>query len=136
MAKKTYTIIKLAPQVSSWCDKENNIYLSRPNKISKRLKDGCDMKMINKGVKAGLIVIKDHCEEVESVAPKKHVESVVQKTIPELPKEKEAEKIKEDVVEVSVKVKEKSMEEVVEEIKEEAVEEAKERKSKSVKKEK
>ena len=56
MAKKTYMIIKLAPQVASWCDRENNIHLSRPNKTSRRLKDGCDMKMINKGVKAGLIM--------------------------------------------------------------------------------
>lgn len=58
-----YFVVKLAPQVSAWCDKENNIYLSRPNKVSKRLKEGCDMKMINKGVKAGLIFLEEHVKE-------------------------------------------------------------------------
>jgi hypothetical protein len=64
-----YTIVKLAPNVSSWCDIENNIYLSRPNKMFKRLKEGCDMKMINKGVKAGLIILEVRCEEDEPNTP-------------------------------------------------------------------
>ena len=64
-----YTIVKLAPHVSSWCDIENNIYLSRPNKMFKRLKEGCDMKMINKGVKAGLIILEVRCEEDKPNAP-------------------------------------------------------------------
>lgn len=65
MSEKIYYVIKLAPHVSSWCDLENNIYLSVPNKTSKRLKEGCDMKMINKGVKAGLIILKECCDKVE-----------------------------------------------------------------------
>ncbi len=73
MAEKIYMVVKLAPNVSSWCDMENNIYLSRPNKVSRRLKEGCDMKMINKGVKAGLLILETHREEIieEPVASKK-----------------------------------------------------------------
>ena len=76
MAKKTYMIIKLAPQVASWCDRENNIHLSRPNKTSRRLKDGCDMKMINKGVKAGLLILETHHEEVKEDPVSKQKEIV------------------------------------------------------------
>lgn len=65
MAEKIYMVVKLAPNVSSWCDKENNICLSRPNKVSRRLKEGCDMKMINKGVKAGLLILETHREEIK-----------------------------------------------------------------------
>ena len=65
MAEKIYIVVKLAPNVSSWCDKENNICLSRPNKVSKRLKEGCDMKMINKGVKAELLILETHREEIK-----------------------------------------------------------------------
>jgi hypothetical protein len=67
--KVYYTVVKLAPNVSAWCDIENNIYLSRPNKTFKRLKEGCDMKMINKGVKAGLIILEVRCEEDEPNTP-------------------------------------------------------------------
>ncbi len=75
MAEKIYyTIVKLAPHVSSWCDTENNIYLSTPNKTFKRLKEGCDMKMINKGVKAGLIIVEVRCEEDKPNTPGKPVE--------------------------------------------------------------
>lgn len=63
--KVHYTIVKLAHNVSSWCDRKNNIYLSRPNKMSKRLKEGCDMEMINKGVEAGLLILEVRCEKQE-----------------------------------------------------------------------
>ena len=70
MAEKIYyTIVKLAPHVSSWCDTENNIYLSTPNKTFKRLKEGCNMTMINKGVKAGLIIVEVRCEEDKPNTP-------------------------------------------------------------------
>ena len=70
MAEKIYyTIVKLAPHVSSWCDTENNIYLSTPNKTFKRLKEGCNMTMINKGVKAGLIILEVRCEEDKPNTP-------------------------------------------------------------------
>lgn len=70
MAEKVYyTIVKLAPHVSSWCDTENNIYLSTPNKTFKRLKEGCNMAMINKGVKAGLVIVEVRCEEDKPNTP-------------------------------------------------------------------
>ena len=125
MAKKTYMIIKLAPQVASWCDRENNIHLSRPNKTSRRLKDGCDMKMINKGVKAGLIMLIP-CEEeiVEDVKPQ--------------PQPKKASKKAKSVEHIEVAanvIEEKKAEEVVEEVVKESVEEKKEVKIKTINKE-
>lgn len=90
MAKKTYKIVRLMPNVSSWCDLENNIYLTKPNKTFKRLQDGCDMKMINKGVKAGLISLEEHIEEVREAKSRA-------RKIP-------VEPIKEEVVEIKVDV--------------------------------
>lgn len=109
MAKKTYMIIKLAPQVASWCDRENNIHLSRPNKTSRRLKDGCDMKMINKGVKAGLIMLIP-CEEeiVEEVKPQPQPKKAPKKVKP----------VEQVEVVVNVIEEKKVEEEVVEEKKE------------------
>ena len=106
MAKKTYMMIKLAPQVTSWCDRENNIHLSRPNKVSRRLKDDCDMKMINKGVKAGLIMLIP-CEEeiVEEVKPQPQPKKAPKKVKP----------VEQVEVVVNVIEEEKKVEEVVEE---------------------
>ena len=82
--KQNYFIIKLAPNVSAWCDPSNNIYLSRGRKDSKRLPDNCDMKMINKGVKAGLVLVK-LCEEeiVEYVEVKEPVKKEVKEPVVE-----------------------------------------------------
>lgn len=87
MAKRKvyYTVVKLAPNVSSWCDMKNSIYLSRPNKMSKRLKKDCDMEMINKGVEAGLIKLQTCFEEVEIIVPKQKRQKPVEKV--EEPKE-------------------------------------------------
>ena len=63
-----YYVVKLMPNTPSWCDRNNNIYLTRPNKMSKRLKDGCDMARINKGVKAGLIKLEIHYEDKQEVS--------------------------------------------------------------------
>ena len=115
MAKKAYKIVRLMPNVSSWCDLENNIYLTKPNKTFKRIKDDCDMKMINKGVKAGLISLEEHVEEIKEVksrARKVPVESV-----------------KEEVVEVKVDVTPVKPAEVIESQPEE-VKEVKEENSK------
>lgn len=90
MAKKTYKVVRLMPNVSSWCDLENNIYLTKPNKTFKRLQDGCDMKMINKGVKAGLISLEEHVEEIKEVKSRARKVPV--------------EPIKEEVVEIKVDV--------------------------------
>lgn len=111
MAKKVYyKIVRLMPNVSSWCDLENNIYLSKSNKTYKRLKDDCDMKMINKGVKAGLISLEEHCEEIKDTKPRARKAPVEPK------KEKDVE-IKVDVepvkfIEEEVKQEEVKKEEV------------------------
>lgn len=67
--KVYYTVVKLAPNVSAWCDTSNNIYLSMTKRPFKRLKEGCNMTMINKGVKAGLIIIEVRCEDDEPNTP-------------------------------------------------------------------
>lgn len=88
--KKSYFVVKLAPNVSSWCDIKNNIYLSMPNKVSKRLKEGCDMKMIKRGVKAKLLLLEEHFEEIEEeVVQEVPVEPVKtkEKEVPEVVKE-------------------------------------------------
>ena len=56
-------IIKLAPQVPAWCDAKNNIYLSKNGRKQKELKEDIDMKAINKGIKAGLIILEEHEEK-------------------------------------------------------------------------
>ena len=57
-------IIRLAPQVPAWCNAENNIYLSSNGKRAKELKEGCDMKAIEKAVKAGLLILEEHEDEI------------------------------------------------------------------------
>ena len=108
MAKKkqkkvqAYSIIKLAPNVSAWCDPSNNIYLSRAKNTSKRLHDGCDMKAINKAIKAGLLILKQ-CEEeiIEFVEVAEPVTPVPEE--PKVEKKTRAKKVKEEVkVEVNV----------------------------------
>lgn len=119
--RKSYFVVKLAPNVSSWCDIKNNIYLSMPNKVSKRLKEGCDMKMIKRGVKAKLLLLEEHFEEIEEevvqeapVEPVKTAEpvevvepaEVVEKEIPEVVKEfkKARSKRKKEEVQVEVNI--------------------------------
>ncbi len=109
MAKKIiYTVVKLAPQVSSWCDKDNNIYLSVPNKTSKRLKEGCDMKMINKGVKAGLIYLVEQEEEIQEAKPARSAKEIMEEVkAKKVKKAKPAEEVK---VEVNIVEEEKKEE--------------------------
>lgn len=119
MAKKKqqYMIIKLAPNVSAWNDMANNIFLSKGRRTEQRLKDNCDMKMINKGVKAGLIILKQ-CEEEIEVKEVKEVKSRksqkniapvmpdnITPVIPDIPKEeKKVEEVKDNKNEVKVEV--------------------------------
>lgn len=107
--RKSYFVVKLAPNVSSWCDIKNNIYLSMPNKVSKRLKEGCDMKMIKRGVKAKLLLLEEHFEEIEEeVVQEAPVEpvKVVEKEVPEVVKEfkKSRSKRKKEEVQVEVNI--------------------------------
>ncbi len=116
MAKKKqqYMIIKLAPNVSAWNDMANNIFLSKGRRTEQRLKDNCDMKMINKGVKAGLIILKQCEEEIEvkevkSRKSQKNITPVmpdnITPVIPDIPKEeKKVEEVKDNKNEVKVEV--------------------------------
>lgn len=106
-------IIKLAPQVPAWCDAKNNIYLSKNGRKQKELKEDIDMKAINKGLKAGLIIMEEHEEkEIKKVEnPKEEPVAVEVKAKPEAI----AEKVKAKRAKKAVEPKE------VEEIKEEVV---------------
>jgi hypothetical protein len=105
-------IIKLAPQVPAWCDAKNNIYLSKSGRKFKELKDDIDMKAINKGIKAGLIILEEHEEkEIKKVeTPKEEPVAIEVKAKPESIAEK-----------VKAKRAKKAVEPKEEEIKEEVV---------------
>ena len=100
-------IIKLAPNVSSWCDPTNHIYLTMPNKMSKEIPEGVDMTNIEKGIKAGLIRMKE--VPVQKPVPQVKVEvkivepepakEVKQEEVVEQPKPKKSRKKKEVVEE-------------------------------------
>lgn len=103
-------IIKLAPQVPAWCDAKNNIYLSKNGRNTKELKEDIDMKAINKGIKAGLIILEEHEEkEVKKIEiPKEEPVAIEVKAQPEPKSALE-----------KVKAKRNKKEEVIEEVKEE-----------------
>lgn len=108
-------IIRLAPNVSAWCDAKNNIYLTRPKKLFRTLPEDIDMTNINKGLKAGLIRIDDL--EIPEVKPIPEVKVEVKIVEPEV-------EVKEEVVE-QPKPKRSRKKKVVEEVKEDVVEEEK-----------
>lgn len=98
-------IIKLAPNVSSWCDAKNHIYLTMPNKTSRKIPDDIDMTNIEKGIKAKLIVLLDVNEPVVEKEPVKVVEPIavsepeVTVHVVEQPKPKRNTRKKKEVVE-------------------------------------
>ena len=112
-------IIRLAPNVSAWCDAKNNIYLTRPKKLFRSLPEDIDMTNINKGLKAGLIRIDDL--EIPEAKPIPEVKVEVKIVEPEVEVKEE---IKEEVVE-QPKPKRSRKKKVVEEVKEDVVEEEK-----------
>ena len=107
-------IIKLAPQVPAWCDAKNNIYLSKNGRKQKELKEDMDMKAINKGLKAGLIIMEEHEEkEIKKVeVPKEEPIAIEVKAQPEP---------KSAVERAKAKVKKAKAEKIEEEIKEEVI---------------
>lgn len=104
-------IIKLAPNVSSWCDAKNHIYLTMPNKTSRKIPDDIDMTNIEKGIKAKLIVLLDVNEPVVEKKPVKVVEPIavsepeVTVHVIEQPKPKRNTRKKKEVVEEVVEQK-------------------------------
>lgn len=103
-------IIRLAPNVPSWCDIKNNLYLTRPQKPFRSLPDDIDMTNINKGIKAGLIRIDDL--EIPDIKPIPEVKVEVKIVEPEVKEEVE-----------QPKPKRARKKKVVEDVKEEVVEE-------------
>ena len=105
-------IIKLAPNVSAWCDAKNKIYLTRPNKVSKEIPADIDMTNIEKGVKAGLIRINE--VPVQKPVPQVKVEvkivepEPVKEDVAEQPKPKKAPRKKKEVEEIPVEPTEKT----------------------------
>ena len=117
-------IIKLAPQVPAWCNAENNIYLSSNGKRAKELKEGCDMKAIEKAVKAGLLILEEHEDEVvkKVEVPKEEPVAIEVKAQPQPAPKNIVEKVKaKKVQEAKAKVEEVA-EEKKEEVKNEEVE--------------
>ena len=108
-------IIRLAPNVSAWCDAKNNIYLTRPKKPFRSLPEDIDMTNINKGLKAGLIRIDDL--EIPEVKPIPEVKVEVKIVEPEA-------EVKEEIVE-QPKPKRSRKKKVIEEAKKDVVEEEK-----------
>lgn len=107
-------IIKLAPQVPAWCDAKNNIYLSKNGRKQKELKEDIDMKAINKGLKAGLIIMEEHEEkEIKKVeVPKEEPIAIEVKAQPDP---------KNAVEKAKARVKKAKAEKIEEEIKEEVI---------------
>ncbi len=85
-------IIRLAPNVSAWCDAKNNIYLTRPQKPFRSLPEDIDMTNINKGLKAGLIRIDDL--EIPDIKPAPEAKVEIRIVEPEAPEEVEQPKPK------------------------------------------
>jgi hypothetical protein len=112
-------IIRLAPNVPSWCDIKNNIYLTRPQKPFRSLPDDIDMTNINKGIKAGLIILEE--QEI-----KEEAKSASTKTIEKIKAKKTRKAKPEAKVEVNV---------VQEEVKQEEVKEVEENKKEDDKEE-
>jgi hypothetical protein len=59
-------IVRLMPNVTSWYDAKNKIYLTRPTKPFRYIPEDIDMTNIIKGVKAKLIKV----DEIEIPEPK------------------------------------------------------------------
>lgn len=107
-------IIKLAPQVPAWCDAKNNIYLSKNGRKQKELKEDIDMKAINKGLKAGLIIMEEHEEkEIKKVEiPKEQPVAIEVKAQPEPKSALEKVKAKKAKAKVEAEVEEVKEEDI------------------------
>ena len=51
--------LKLAPNVTAWCDEVNHIYLRRPQHTCKDIMAGVDLEPITRGVNAGYVIFND-----------------------------------------------------------------------------
>lgn len=99
-------IVRLMPNVTSWYDAKNKIYLTRPTKPFRSIPEDIDMTNIIKGVKAKLIKV----DEIEIPEPKQEEVKIEVKAAE--PKPKKAKKKREEAA-VKEEVKEVKEEEVV-----------------------
>lgn len=83
-------IVRLMPNVTSWYDAKNKIYLTRPTKPFRSIPEDIDMTNIIKGVKAKLIKV----DEIEIPEPKQE-EVKIEVKVAE-PKSKKVRKKKEE----------------------------------------
>ena len=83
-------IVRLMPNVTSWYDAKNKIYLTRPTKPFRSIPEDIDMTNIIKGVKAKLIKV----DEIEIPEPKQE-EVKIEVKVAE-PKTKKVRKKKEE----------------------------------------
>lgn len=93
-------IVKLAPNVSAWCDLSGAIHLSRGQMTSVCLPEDYDMRHIKKGVKAGLLILNEIEKEVIEIVEVEVEDEVVEKAVEEAPAEqpkKRARKSKKEV---------------------------------------
>ena len=97
-------IVRLMPNVTSWYDAKNKIYLTRPTKPFRSIPEDIDMTNIIKGVKAKLIKV----DEIEIPEPKQEEVKIevkvaepktkkVRKKREEAAAKEEAKEIKEEV---------------------------------------
>ena len=101
-------IVRLMPNVTSWYDAKNKIYLTRPTKPFRSIPEDIDMTNIIKGVKAKLIKV----DEIEIPEPKQE-EFKIEVKVAE-PKPKKVRKKKEEAAakeETAVKEEEVVVEE-------------------------
>lgn len=110
--------LKLAPNVTAWCDEVNHIYLRRPNRVCKDIFENANLEPIMKGVEAGYVLFNE-VVEVEKPAVKKASSSVnvnitnIKESAKRKRKAKQEQEVKEEVKQEEPKVEE------VKEIKEE-----------------
>ena len=119
---KYYAIVRLAPQVPAWCDPSNNIFLNSANRNHAYItKDTC-LKQVEKGVKAGLLILEE-LKIVEKPVEKPIIEAkevtkeiAVMKEVIETEEKKEVKEIKEVKKEIKKSKSKKAVKPLEEEI--------------------
>lgn len=101
--------LRLAPNVTAWCDEVNHIYLRRPQHTCKDIMEGADLEPIMKGVNAGYVIFNDVKPEVKK-APAVSVDVKVNNIKENIKKKRKAkEAAAEEVKEVVEPVKEEEV---------------------------
>lgn len=115
---KYYAVVRLAPQVPAWCDPSNNIFLNSANRNHAYItKDTC-LKQVEKGVKAGLLILEELKIVEKPIIEAKEVtkEIAVIKEVIETEEKKEVKEIKEVKKEIKKSKSKKAVKPLEEEI--------------------